>query len=173
VELLPGQDEWDVEDLSWEMIVAAMLKILVYLPDHEHSDYYRRFILAAKPSIIDDLSESGIRKAQSRDFEIAEEIFKALVSLNSEDIHSMLNLALVYEEHADVYEQAKRMELADEYHDLAFEIYKKALVDSSDSEYVQFNAAHFFLKQRNFPKAREHFEEMNRLSSSPGKTRLL
>ncbi len=159
VELLPGQEDWEAQELSWEMIIAAMLKILVYHPEHENADYYRRFILAAKPTIIEDLSESGIVKAQSRDFEIAEEIFKALVSLNGQDIHSMLNLALVHEEHAEVYEQAQRTQFADEYRDLAFEVYRTALAVSPDNEHVHFNAAHFYLKQNNFPKAREHFEQ--------------
>ncbi len=169
VELLPGQDGWDTQDLSWEMIIAAMLKILVYQPDHEHTNYYRNFIFAAKPSIVEDLSASGIVKAQSRDFEIAEEIFKALVSLNSEDLHSMLNLALVYEEHSGVYEQAKRSQYAEEYRELAFGVYRKALSTASDNEHVQFNAAHFFLKQRNFQKAREHFQMFLDLSGDKKK----
>ena len=81
VELLEGQEELKSTDLTWEMIIAAMLKILVYVPDHEHAEYYRGFVLAAKPSIIEDLSRSGIAKAKSRDFEVAEELFKALISL--------------------------------------------------------------------------------------------
>lgn len=158
VELLPGQNTWDAKDLSWEMIIAAMLKILVYAPEHDHVEYYRRFVLAAKPSIIDDLSASGIAKAKSRDFDVAEEIFKALVSLNREDVNSLLNLALVYDEHAEIYEQAGRSRYADEYRELAFDAYKKAASVAPGNEHVHFNAAHFYLKMKNYAKAKEHFE---------------
>lgn len=169
VELLPGQEEWDAKDLSWEMIIAAMLKILVYNPEHEHADYYRRFVLAAKPSIIEDLSRSGIAKAKNRDFEVAEEIFKALVSLNDQDVHSLLNLALVYEEHAEVYEQAGRGAYADEYYELAFEVYKSAIDLDPENEHVHFNTAHFFLKRKNYDKAKEHFERFIELSDDQRK----
>jgi tetratricopeptide (TPR) repeat protein len=164
VELLPGQEEWEAQELSWEMIIAAMLKILVYQPEHEHASYYRDFILAARPTIVEDLSESGIAKAKGRDFEIAEEIFQALISLNDQDVHSMLNLALVHEEHAEVYEQAQRTQYAEEYKELAFETYRNALAVSPDNEHVHFNAAHFYLKQHNSEKAREHFERFMALS---------
>ena len=164
VELLPGEDEWDARDLSWEMIIAAMLKILVYDPDHGQASYYRDFILAAKPSIIEDLSDSGIAKAQSRDFEVAEEIFKALICLDDADVNSLQNLALVYDEHAEVYEQAGREKYAEEYRDLAFQTHRKALSAAPDNEHVQFNAAHFYLKLRNFQKAKEHFSAFLSLS---------
>ena len=44
VEKLPGKDDYDPNDLSWEMIIAAMLKILAYDRDYEHTEYYRQFI---------------------------------------------------------------------------------------------------------------------------------
>jgi len=169
VEMLPGQEEWDANDLSWEMIIAAMLKILVYNPEHQHADYYRDFVLAANPSIIDELSRSGIAKAKSRDYEIAEEIFKALISLNASDVNSLLNLALVYEEHSEVYEQAGKQDFADEYRELAFSVYKKAISADPDNEHVHFNAAHFFLKLKNYKKAKEHFESFLGLTDSSRK----
>ena len=48
LELPPGEEEWRLQDLSREMIIAAMLKILAYQPDHEDGDYYRSFILDRK-----------------------------------------------------------------------------------------------------------------------------
>jgi hypothetical protein len=44
-----GDENWAPTDLSWEMIISAMLKIIAY--DHNHQDYayYRDFVLAAKP----------------------------------------------------------------------------------------------------------------------------
>ena len=173
VEVSPDQEDWDVDDLTWEMIIAAMLKILVYDPKHEHAQYYRNFILAANPAVIEDLSKSGILKAESKDFEIAEEIFKALISLNPDDVHSMLNLALVYEEHADVYEIGSRAHLVEEYRDLAFSEYKKVLSLAPDNEFVQFNVGHFYLKQRNYKKSDEHFRKYLSLSSDKKKKEMV
>ena len=62
-------DRWDPSDLSWEQIIAAMLKILAYKPDHEHADYYRRFVLEARPDVIEELTETGVFKAKNKDFE--------------------------------------------------------------------------------------------------------
>ncbi len=169
VEVLPGQEEWNAKNLSWEMIIAAMLKILVYEPQHEHAGYYRRFVLASQPTIIEDLSKSGIAKAKTRDFDVAEEIFKALISLNGADVNSLLNLALVYDEHAEVYEEAGRSNFADEYRELAFDAYKNAISAAPANEHVHYNAAHFYLKQKNYRKAKEHFEEFIKLSDDDRK----
>ncbi|MBR4437313.1 MAG: hypothetical protein IKS89_06320, partial [Spirochaetales bacterium] len=51
VEKLAGKDKFDPSDLSWEMIIAAMLKILAYDRDFKHTDYYRQFIKAVKPDL--------------------------------------------------------------------------------------------------------------------------
>ena len=164
VETLPGQDEWSVNELSWEMIISAMLKILVYDPNNPNRIYYKNFILAAKPDITAELSNMGVEKAKSKDYEIAEELLTALLNLTPEDFYCMLNLALVYEEHAEVYEMANRTQYVDEYREKAHNVYKKALQIAPNDENVLFNAGHFHLKQRNFTKAHDVFNKFMTVS---------
>lgn len=167
VETLPGQDEWSINELSWEMIISAMLKILVYDPDNPNRAYYKKFILAAKPGIAVELSNMGVEKAKNKDFEIAEELLTALLNLEPDDIYCMLNLALVYEEHAEVYEMANRSQYVDEYREKAYNAYKNVLQIAPDDENVLFNAGHFYLKQRNFTKANDVFDKF--MAVSPDK----
>lgn len=157
VELPPGGQEWTPNELSWEMIVAGMLKILAYQPEHRDAAYYRRFILEVKPTIVEELSNTGVLKARNKDFDVAEEIFKALSNLLPEDVKSLLNLALVYEDHAEAYEQIGNERLRDVCIERAFETYKRAVRIDPQSPEVNYNAGYFHLKQRNYSKVIEHF----------------
>lgn len=157
VELPPGGQEWTPSELSWEMIVAGMLKILAYQPEHRDAPYYRRFILEVKPGIVEELSNTGILKARNKDFDVAEEIFRALSHLLPSDINSLLNLALVYEDHAEAYDQLGNERLRDICVERAFETYKSAAKIAPESPEVHYNAGYFHLKQRNYNKVIEHF----------------
>ncbi len=157
VETPPGDEEFQLHSLSWEMIIAAMLKILAYQPDHRHADYYRRFINAANPGIVAEMTQTAIFKAKNKDFDIAEEIFRALSNLEPEDVSNTVNLALVQEQHSQVYEQIGNEELKDAYLEAAFLSYKEALRRDPESPDVHYHAGNFFLRQNNFRKAEEHF----------------
>jgi len=171
VELPHGEEKWEVTDLSWEMIVAGMLKVLTYQPDHADADYYRTFILEVKPSIVEELTATAIMKARNKDFDLAEEIFKALGSLVPSDVGNFVNLALVYEEHSEAYDQIRNEKLRDEYAERAFQAYKRALRLAPESPDVNYNAAYFFLRQRNYIKAVEHLTHFIGHGSDPERIR--
>lgn len=155
VEVGGSRESWDPADLSWEMILSGMLKVLAHEPDHEDADYYREFIRAAKPDIVGELTETAILKAKNRDFDLAEEIFKALVGLQPNDQRAHLNLALLYEQRA-------RHERDEEAHardaEKAFEQYKTILAADEVMPEVHLNAGYFFLEERNFERAAEHLK---------------
>lgn len=162
---LPGADsELNLQELSWQMIIAAMLRILAYKPDHQHADYYRNLITSVKPDIKNELLEAGVIKARNKDFDIAEEIFLSLTGLFPDDLAGAVNLALAYEQHGDAYEQIGKDELADLCYEQAFEAYKDAVEVDPDAPETHMNAGTFFLKRRNFQKAILHLEEFLRLS---------
>ncbi len=158
IELPNGQDSIDPDQITWEAIISAMLRILAYDPMHEHAEYYRNFILAVKPEIKNELTEAGILKARNKDFEIATEIFMALEGLFPTCPITKLNLALVYEEYSYLQQDKGNSELAEHYLELAFSAYKRALATDPSNPQIHFNFAYFHLKQKNFEKAREHFE---------------
>ena len=159
VELPAGQEQWDLEDLSWEMIIAAMLKILAYDPSSENAEYYRQFVLAVKPNVAEELTVSAIEKAERKDFEVAEEIFKALCNLYPTRPEYLLNLAMVYENHASVYLDMGKDHLHEYYLEQAFESYKNALATFPDSADTLYHAGYFFIKNENYTRARELFRQ--------------
>ncbi len=169
---IPGNDpETSIQNLSWEMIISGMLKILAYDPGHRDASYFKRFILAVKPDIVYELSQVGILKARNKDFEIAEEIFTVLVNLDAENIRHRLNLALVYQEHAAVYEKVGNEGLSDEYGGLAFDVYRKVLEMAPDNQDANYHAGYFFLKQGNFAKAAELLSFYLKVATNPKKTK--
>ncbi|MFP4483419.1 MAG: tetratricopeptide repeat protein [Spirochaetaceae bacterium] len=153
-----GMEETSLEELQWEQIIAAMLRIMAYDPSHEHIDYYREFVLAVKPDIVEELTQTGVFKARSEDFAVAEEIFLALSGLLPENPKPDVNLALLYEQMAEAAEKHGRDQDRQRYTDQAFAVYKKLLASDAVVPDAYFNAGHFFLKQRSFDRAREHFE---------------
>lgn len=149
-----GEDEsWAMQNLSWEMIVGAMLKVIVHAPQHEHRDYYRAFVLAAKPGIFADLMQSGVEQAGQQNFDAAEEIFRALTALDPKNPLAWINLALVNGEHALLYEKSDRRALADTYRERTFRLYAEMVETFPDEPQVYFNAGHFFLTVNNSKRA--------------------
>jgi len=153
-----GQDAADLSGLSWEMIVAGMLRLLAYDPDNSHASYYRGFVLAVKPGIFVELSETGILKARNGDLEVAEEIFKALGGLAPEAPEPTLNLAILYEDKADALDRSGKEELAESVRGKAFEAYKRLLALEPAYPDAFFNAGFFYLKNRSYEQAIRMFE---------------
>ena len=152
-----NSETYDISDLSWEMIIAGMLKVIGYDPNHEHIDYYKNFVKAVKPDIYKELSESGIIKAKNGDYEIAEELFLILSNLYPDSIEWILNLALVYEEHAETYEKLEKSDYCELYTQKAFDIYKTAYDKYPKNPDLNFNMGYFFLKNNNLEKTYTHF----------------
>jgi tetratricopeptide (TPR) repeat protein len=157
VELPPDQEELELENLSWEMIISAMLKIFAYDPNHEHIDYYGSFIRTVQPDIVDRMTQSGVVKAKNREFDIAEEIFLSLLNFAPEQESSFVNLALLYEEKARSYEELGDRERAEELRQKANYVYDRGVEQHPDSANLHYSAGQFHLQQGNLNKAAEHF----------------
>ncbi len=170
VELPPGAAEGDASNVGWEAIITGALKVLAYDASNAHSDYYRSFVRAVKPDIKEEFTHLGILKARNKDYELAIEVFRALEGLFPDDAPTHMNLALVYDERARGYERSGEMDLAEEFQNLAFEAYKRALADDSSEPTIHYNVAFFYLHQRSFEKAREHLEVF--VKSAPGGDRV-
>lgn len=149
-------DAWDAGELRWEMIIAAILKLLAYKPDHEDIAYYRNLALAAKPDLADELSQAAVSKAQNADFKPAEEIFRALGGLLPNNPAPRLNLALLHEQVADAAEAASRPEEAEKKREQAFLMYKELLAEDDPPAEVYLNAGYFALKTQSFDTAVRH-----------------
>lgn len=153
IEISTEETEWQMQNLSWEMIIAAMLKIFAWDSSHKDIEYYRSFIHAVRPDINEEMTKTGIIKAGNKDYGIAEEIFRALANFDPNIVQNLTNLALVFEEQAELYENLENHELADKKVEEAFEVYKKAIKRHPDSDDVLFNGGNFYLKHENMEKA--------------------
>lgn len=142
----PG--EWSPQNLSWEMIVSGMLKILAYDPDHKDSEYFREFIISVRPEITAELTQSAVIKAQSGDFDLAEEIFLALIGLNRDDLRSRLNLVLLYENKLGSLAEGQ-----DELRGKIEELYEGLLEKAEDLPDIYFNAAWYYYGKQDFARA--------------------
>ncbi|MFA6508719.1 MAG: tetratricopeptide repeat protein [Treponemataceae bacterium] len=157
VELPPGAARLEVENLSWEMMVSGMLKVVARDPRAEDADYYRHFVVAVKPKILDEFTEAAILKSRNGDFELALEILGALQGLVPTSPTVALNMALVQEARADAQERAGNEEDAEEIAEFAFKAYKEALAFDPPFPEAYFNAGFFYMKKRNFVKAKDCF----------------
>ncbi len=165
VEKSESMEKGSLADLSWEKIIAAMLKILAFHRDFQYIDYYRRFIAAIKPELKEQLIDVGVEKAKSNDFTTAEEIFLAVEGLEPENITNIINMALLYEHRASVLSEKNPAE-SNKYLDMAFDLYKKALSIDSSLANTHYYMGKFFLNRQNFEKAKEHFSVYLELEDS-------
>jgi tetratricopeptide (TPR) repeat protein len=153
VETGADAERFDPSALTAEAIVAGMIRLLAWRPEHEQAAYYRAFVLAVRPGILEELSAAGIAKARNKEWEIAEEIFRALAGLYPEAPEPLLDLAILSEDRAELYNQSGREALAEEMDARAFDAYKRLLALEPPFAPAFFNAAFFFLRRRNFDRA--------------------
>jgi len=170
VETAGAGENFDPRELTGEAIVAGMLRVLAWNPDHEHASYYRSFVRAVKPEILDVLSEAGVLKARSHAWDVAEEIFLALVGLYPEAPEPLVDLAVLYEDRADSLAAAGEDEAADRINELAFDRYKILLAMEPPFPEAFLNAGFFFLRRKNWEKAASLLETYVQIGS-PGERR--
>lgn len=159
VEIPPDRESVDLTELSWEMIISAMLKIFAYNPSHKDIPYYRSFIHAVQPNLPAELSQAGIIKAEAKDYELAQEIFSALRYLVPEDEKAFLNLAFLYEDRMEDASSRGLMDLRDTMQEKAHAVYRDMLQVHSVSPEAFYHAASFMVKAGNINRARELYEQ--------------
>lgn len=156
--------EFDMNSLTWEMILAGILSILAYDINNKHIHYYRSLLTSVKPNIKTELTQAAILKVKNEDFDIAEEIFTALHGLDPDDMGTILNLALFFDERAESYRKSGLNEDADAYDEFALNYYQQAMAAEPAVPDAFFNAGFFYLKLKNYTRAKECFETYLTLS---------
>ncbi|MDR0597462.1 MAG: tetratricopeptide repeat protein [Treponema sp.] len=165
VELPPGESKLDLEQLSWEMILSGMIRIV---GEHsrnpggsavgaEDADYYRRFVLAVKPDIMEEFTGAAILKARNGDYGLALEIMDALRGLFPVSPAALLNRTLILEKHAGALEQSGRdLEAGNEFEKVRL-AYQELIALEPPFPDGLFNAGFFYVGRQSFDKARECF----------------
>jgi Flp pilus assembly protein TadD len=147
------------EDLSWEMIISGMLIVIAEGKEQrERIDYYRQFVLAARPGIMGEFTKAAIVKAQSGDFDLALEILDALRGLFPSSPIVMLNRALVLEEKATLLERHASAG-AEAAFQAAEAAYTEALPLGPALPKIFFDAGFFHFGRKDFRRARKYFAQ--------------
>lgn len=144
---------FDPSMVSVESVVAGILRVLAWRPDHQMADQYRALVKSLKPELLAELSDAGVAKAQAREWDVAEEIFLALAALYPESPLPLLDLALLREEHAKLLREESEEEKAEDEDDLAYECYRKLLAMEPPFAPAYYHAAFFFVRKRTFDRA--------------------
>ena len=155
-----GQDDiaFNPKEISTEQILAGMLTVLAYDNKNPNLDYYRSILKKIKPNIKKELCEAAILKTKNEDFDLAEEIFRALIGFDPEDVAIMLNMALFLDQRADSYRNSGLFEDAEAYDADALSYYEQAMNAEPPLPDVYFNVGFYYMKQHKYREAKDAFE---------------
>lgn len=152
----PGS--FDMKELTQEQILAGLLTIMAYDSKNENILYYRSILKQARPDLKKELSEAAILKAKNEDWDLAEEIFRALRGFDPEDMITVLNTALFFDQRADSYRRSGLIDDANAYDEDAQNYYREVLEAEPPMPDAFFNAGFFYLKKRLYREAKDSFE---------------
>lgn len=149
---------FNMQELTEEQILAGLLTVMAYDPENKNILYYRSLLKNARPNLKKELTEAAILKAKNEDFDLAEEIFSALRGFDPEDIPTILNTALFFDQRADSYRRSGLIDDADAYDEDALTYYKEAMDAEPAVPDAFFNGGFFYLKKYNYREAKSCFE---------------
>lgn len=150
-----GPESQRPEALTWEGIVAGILRVLGADPDHEHAEYYRRLVRSVRPEVTQELTEAGIIKAHNGDLDVARDIFAALAGLEPANARMQTNLALIYQQLAS-RERRHDPDKADEMEEQAVVQFRKALEMDDAPPETWLNAGLFFSEIQSWDSALDY-----------------
>ena len=191
-EMETAEGKLDPSNLSWEMILSGMLRIISVCGNNavpsgsdphikpgdiisdpgkaeippEWIDYYRSFVFSVKPEIYHEFSGAAIVKAGNGEFDMALEINAVLEGLFPRSPGVLLNKALILEEKAAALE--KNGHEAEQENAEALEAYETALATEPVLPDTLFNAGFFFMQRRDFGRAKDCFSRYVSAGDEPG-----
>jgi tetratricopeptide (TPR) repeat protein len=162
VEIPPGKDSLTPDELTMEMILSGMLKIIAGgASDAEVKpawmDYYRHFVLEVRPGIFNEFNEAAILKAKNGDIDAALEILAMLGGLFPGSPVILLNRALALEEKAGALDAAGKTAEAEAAVRTVEDAYDAVLAMEPPFPNAFFNAGYFKLNHHDFAGAEECF----------------
>ncbi len=155
---------FNMQELTEEQILAGLLTIMAYDSGNKNILYYRSILNQARPNLKKELTEAAILKAKNEDWDLAEEIFASLHGFDPEDMGTVLNMALFFDQRADSYRRSGLNDDADAYDESAANYYRDALDAEPAIPDAFFNAGFFYLKQYNYAEAKSCFETYQALT---------
>lgn len=149
---------FNMKELTPEQVLAGLVTVMAYDPHNKDILYYRSILKQARPDIKKEMTNAAILKAKNEDWELAEELFQALRGFDSEDMATVLNMALFFDQRADSYRRSGLIDDANAYDESALNYYKEAMDAEPPLPDAFFNAGFYYLKKHDFSNAKDAFE---------------
>lgn len=149
---------FDMKELTEEQILAGLLAVMAYDSENKNILYYRSILGKARPNLKKELTEAAILKTKNQDYDFAEEIFASLRGFDPEDIATILNTALFFDQRADSYRTSGLYDDADACDEEALFYYRQAMEAEPAVPDAFFNAGFYYQKKHNFKEAKSCFE---------------
>ncbi len=169
VQLPDGKTQIDSKtEISLELIVAGMLKIIAFNWEHEHASYYRDFVLAVQPDAPGgELTLAAIAQEKKGNYTFAEELFLSVIRLAPQSA-SFINLATLYSRMAT--QDSEKGELYDLYQQKMINILHEGLeVVGGEDASLYSEIGFFHLYQGNVELAKEYLDQYLELAEEGDK----
>lgn len=164
------KENFKAENIKPEMILAGMLTVFAYDRENPNIRYYRKIFNLLRPDIRKEMTQAAIIKIKNADFDMAEEILLSLEGLNPDDGMTKLNLALLMEERSQYCEMRDLDEDALIFNKRAEYLYSELIAFEPPIPAVFFNAAYFFIKQKNYVKAKSLLQTYSAIENETSET---
>ncbi len=156
LQLPEGKTQLDNSDeISIELIIAGMLKIIAFDWEHEHAKYYRDFVLAVQPDAPQELNIAAIAQEQKGNLDFAEELFLSVAHLAPQSA-SYINLATLYSKKAA--QDTAKGEVYDLYQQKAINTLTEGLELLGDDAPILSEIGFFHLYQGSVELAKEYLD---------------
>lgn len=149
---------FNMQELTEEQILAGLLTVMAYDQENKNILYYRSLLKKARPDIKKELTEAAILKTKNEDYDFAEEIYASLRGFDPDDIATVLNTAIFFDQRADSYRASGLTDDADAYDEDALFYYRQAMDAEPSVPDAFFNAGFYYMKKHSFKEARGCFE---------------
>jgi|GEM_PF-2223309 len=150
-----GKEDANIDDVTWDKVIAAALLVLANSPSHEYADYYRSFLNALRPNLFGELNEAYKEKINEKDWNTAEDIVLALRGLKPASTKPRHALAKLYAAKA-ISERKKGDKVAAEsYENAAEAAFGELLAGGKPPEDAWFDAGIFRYNRGDFLRASE------------------
>ena len=159
LQLPENHTKMEANDVTVERIISGMLKIIAWVPEHEHFEYFRQFVIASQPESIEQLNLAAIAKEKVEDYGFSEELFLCVNHLAPQPA-SFINLATHYAKRATHAEDGEGKDtLYDLYQQKTIDILIKGLKSNPDNPDLLCEIGYFHIYQNNIDSARDYLEK--------------
>ena len=155
VQLPDGKDSLETTEISMELLVAGMLKIIAFDPDHKNLPYYRDFVLAVQADAPKELNLAAISQEQKGNYDFAEELFLTVNHL-APLRETFINLATFYSKRASL--DTTKGTSYDFYQQKSMETLREGVALFEDDEALLSELGFFHLYQGNVEIAKEYLD---------------